>query len=198
LADEATIKKLETMLQRKIKELDEKNNDFEQAAHKIQVTEEELNFLRNEVENERRKSTVDQNRVKKMEQLIAEKERKLEDAQEAFLRRDSDIRMLEKAIEDERRKSMLDEQRLRQLEKELEARVDEAGANYEKYIAAQQHYELSSDEIERLKQELERERRTTMAENDYAARKIQQMERENQELKEKAHRGKSDLNNFKG
>jgi hypothetical protein len=37
--------------------------------------------LRNEVENERRKSTVDQNRLRKMEQMIAEKERKLEDAQ---------------------------------------------------------------------------------------------------------------------
>ena len=116
--------------------------------------------MRNEVENERRKSTVDQNKLKKLEQVIADKERKLEDAQEAFLRRDSDIRRLEKAIEDERRKSMLDEQRLRQLEKELESKVDEAGANYEKYIAAQEHYELSSDEIERLRQELERARRT--------------------------------------
>jgi len=45
--------------------------------------------------------------------------------------------MLEKAIEEERRKSMLDEQRVRQLEKELESKVDEVGANYEKYIAAQ-------------------------------------------------------------
>jgi len=80
--------------------------------------------LRNEVENERRKSTVDQNRLRKMEQMIADKERKLEDAQEAFLRRDTDIRRLEKAIEDERRKSMLDEQRVRQLEKELESKVD--------------------------------------------------------------------------
>ena len=37
------------------------------------MTEEELNFLRNEVENERRKSTVDQNKMKKLEQLIAER-----------------------------------------------------------------------------------------------------------------------------
>lgn len=75
----------------------------------------ELEFLRNEVENERRKSTVDQNKLRKMEILIAEKEKKFEEAQEAFFRRDSDIRRLEKAIEDERRKSMLDEQKLRQL-----------------------------------------------------------------------------------
>jgi len=37
------------------------------------MTEEELNFLRNEVENERRKSSADQNKIKRMEQLIGEK-----------------------------------------------------------------------------------------------------------------------------
>ena len=61
------------------------------------------------------------------------------------MRRDSDIRRIEKAIEDERRKSMLDEQKVRQLEKELEAKVDQVGANYEKYIAAQESYELSAE-----------------------------------------------------
>jgi hypothetical protein len=35
-------------------------------------------FLRNEVENERRKSTVDQTKLKKYEALIVEKERRLE------------------------------------------------------------------------------------------------------------------------
>jgi hypothetical protein len=74
---------------------------------------------------------------------------------------------------------MLDEQRVRQLEKELEAKVDEVGAHYERFIAAQDNYQLSADEIERLKQEMERERRTTMAENDLVGRRIQQMEREN-------------------
>lgn len=62
----ATIQKLEKLLQKRVQELDQKNEEFERAAHKIQVTEEELNFLRNEVENERRKSTVDQNRLRKM------------------------------------------------------------------------------------------------------------------------------------
>ena len=40
---------------------------------------------------------------------------------------------------------MLDEQKVRQLEKELEAKVDQVGANYEKYIAAQESYELSAE-----------------------------------------------------
>lgn len=87
------------MLKKKVIELDKKQEDFEKAAQKIQTTEEELNFLRNEVENERRKSTVDQNKLRKYEALIVEKERRLEEAQEAFLRRDEDIRKLEKAIE---------------------------------------------------------------------------------------------------
>ena len=44
---------------------------------------------------------------------------------------------VEKAIEEERRKSMIDEQKVKQLQKMLEAKVEEAGANYEKFIAAQ-------------------------------------------------------------
>ena len=47
---------------------------------------------------------------------------------------------------------MLDEQRVRQLEQELESKVEEAGTHYENYIAAQQKYELSADEIDRMKQ----------------------------------------------
>ncbi len=58
-------------MRKKVQELDAKHNDLEQAAQKIQDTEEELNFLKNEVENERRKSTVDQGRLRKMEALIA-------------------------------------------------------------------------------------------------------------------------------
>jgi len=53
-------------LRKKVQELDAKHNDLENAAQKIQDTEEELNFLKNEVENERRKSTVDQGRLRKM------------------------------------------------------------------------------------------------------------------------------------
>lgn len=40
---------------------------------------------------------------------------------------------------------MLDEQKIKQLEKQLEAKVEEAGAHYEKYISAQENYELSAD-----------------------------------------------------
>jgi hypothetical protein len=56
--------------------------------------------LKDELENERRKSTVDQNKIKKYEQILNTKEDQLRAAQEEFLRRDSDIRNLEKALEE--------------------------------------------------------------------------------------------------
>jgi hypothetical protein len=39
LADEATIRKLDEMLKRKVDELDRKQDEFAQAAQKIQATE---------------------------------------------------------------------------------------------------------------------------------------------------------------
>ena len=36
-----------------------------------------------------------------------------------------------------------------------------------------------------------------MAENEYVSRRIQQMERENRELKDRAQRGKSDVDKYK-
>ena len=77
LVDEATIRKLEEMLSKRVQELDSRHNDMEQAAEKIQVAEEELNFLKNQLDNERRKSTVDQNKLRKFEAIIAEKQKKL-------------------------------------------------------------------------------------------------------------------------
>ncbi len=60
---------------------------------------------------------------------------------------------------------MLDEQKIRQLEKQLEAKVEQAGKFYEKFIDEQDRYELSAEEIEKLRQEMEKERRATLAEN---------------------------------
>jgi hypothetical protein len=44
--------------------------------------------------NERRKTTLDQNRIKKVEQAIKDKEKQLEKYKEEFYRRDSDIAQL--------------------------------------------------------------------------------------------------------
>lgn len=41
------------------------------------MTENEIGFLKGELDNERRKSSVDQNRIRKFEDMLNEKERKL-------------------------------------------------------------------------------------------------------------------------
>lgn len=46
LADEATIRKLEQELERKMKEANRKQDEFYEAAEKIKLTENEMNFLK--------------------------------------------------------------------------------------------------------------------------------------------------------
>lgn len=70
MADEATIKKLEKELLKKAEEAKRKQDEFYEAADKIKLTENEINFLKDELENERRKSTADQGRIKKFEQVL--------------------------------------------------------------------------------------------------------------------------------
>lgn len=70
MADEATIKKLEKELLKKAEEAKKKQDEFYEAADKIKLTENEINFLKDELENERRKTTADQGRIKKFEQVL--------------------------------------------------------------------------------------------------------------------------------
>lgn len=77
LADEATIRKLDNELKKKTEEANKKQEQFYKAAETIKLTENEIGFLKGELENERRKSSVDQNRIKKFEDMLNEKERKL-------------------------------------------------------------------------------------------------------------------------
>ncbi len=87
-------------MKRKVEEANRKQDQFYEVAEKIKLTENEINFLKDELENERRKSTVDQNKIRKYEQILNSKEDQLRAAQEEFLRRDSDIRNLEKELEE--------------------------------------------------------------------------------------------------
>ena len=115
------------------------------AAETIQRTENEINFLKDELENERRKSQADQARINKMERMIGDKEKQLEKAQDDFLSKDKNIRKLEQALDDERRKSMLDEQRIRELESQIEQKYNEANENYQNYLALQRKSELTQE-----------------------------------------------------
>lgn len=73
---------------------------------------------------------MDQNRIKKFEEVLNDKKRKLQEIDEEHGRRDSDLRELERALDDERRKSMLDIEKIKRLEAELQRKNQEAGANY--------------------------------------------------------------------
>lgn len=70
MVDEATIRKLEKDLQKKQEEANRKQDEFYKAAEKMKLTENEIEFLKDELENERRKSTADQNRIKQFEQIL--------------------------------------------------------------------------------------------------------------------------------
>jgi hypothetical protein len=50
-------------------------------------------------------------------------------------------------LAEERRKSTIDERKIKQLEEELQKRVQEAGDNYKKMMAAQRKSELTLEEI---------------------------------------------------
>lgn len=91
---------MEIELKRKTEEANKKQEHFYGATEKIKLTENEINFLRNELEQERRKSSVDQNRIKKFESVLNDKEEKLANTEQEYLRRDSDMRDLERALEE--------------------------------------------------------------------------------------------------
>ena len=145
MADEATIKKLESDLKRKNDEANKKQEQFYNAAESIKLTENEIDFLRGELDNERRKSSVDQNRIRKFAEVLNEREKKLEEYEQDEGRKDGDIRDLERALEEERRKSMLDVEKIRRIEGELKRKVQEAGSNHDDYMAMQRKSELTAD-----------------------------------------------------
>ena len=74
---------------------------IEDLTRKSNLNEDQLLFLKDEIEKERRKSLADEQKIKKLEALIGDNAKKTEDQ----------IRQLHDALEEERRKSMMDEQR---------------------------------------------------------------------------------------
>ena len=63
MVDEATIRRLEMELEKKLKEAKKKEDDFLKAADTIQRTENEINYLKDQLEEERRKSLADQSKI---------------------------------------------------------------------------------------------------------------------------------------
>ena len=70
---------------------------------------------------------------------------------------------------------MLDVEKIKRLEVELKRKVQEAGSNYDNYAAMQRKSELTAEEVRKIKEEMERERRKTMNEKDKLNRMVREM-----------------------
>lgn len=77
--DEKKVRELQSILESKIREANQFNNRLNEFSRKSEKDDEEIRFLREEIEKERRKSTADENTIKKLEYILAEKMRLLQD-----------------------------------------------------------------------------------------------------------------------
>lgn len=80
--------------------------------------------MREEIEKERRKSSADENTIKKLEYILAEKMRLLQDKDARASNLENDIESLRNELDNERKKSLVDEATIRKLENELKRKVD--------------------------------------------------------------------------
>lgn len=67
-------------------------------AKKEQEDEQAINFLKEEIEKERRKSSADQGLIRKMEALVKEKERAIEDSKRRFTSLESEVRAIQEEL----------------------------------------------------------------------------------------------------
>ncbi len=103
-------------------------------------------MLKQEVDQQRRKSMADQQKIKKIEKILDENGRKAEDR----------VRELAEALEQERRKSMVDEKRAKDIERALNEKI---------YFLNELTRKKSEDEQEliALRQEIEKERNKSLS-----------------------------------
>ena len=163
MADETKIKKLEEMLQEKLKLADTQKQQILELARKTALNENEIKMLQAEIDKERRKSMADVAMIKKLEAVIAEKTRALQEKEDSFLRNNEEIQLLKQEIDKERRKSLQDEAQIRKLEQILNAKVDEARENQRRVEELARKSNLNEEEIRFLKEQIEKDRRTSAA-----------------------------------
>ena len=74
------------------------NGQMAVYAKKEQEDEQAINFLKEEIEKERRKSSADQGLIRKMEALVKEKERAIEDSKRRFTSLESEVRAIQEEL----------------------------------------------------------------------------------------------------
>lgn len=133
-ADEALIKKLETLLAEKVRIIEENKK-------KNQDNDDQIRFLQKEIEEERRKSMVDETKIRKLQEMLAEKinlaeqnnSRYLEEVRKSELNA-QELNFLMAELDKERRKSMADEATIKRLEKLIAEKIKFAEDNESRYV----------------------------------------------------------------
>ncbi len=73
MVDEGKVKEIQKILNEKIKEANQFNKKVGEMSRKSDMNDQEVKFLKDQIDKQRRKSTADENLVKKLEFLLAEK-----------------------------------------------------------------------------------------------------------------------------
>lgn len=128
----------------KIKAANDNHNKYLELARKSEAGDEEIKFLKAEIDKERRKSTADEALIKKLETLLAEKVRIIEENKKKNQENDDQIRFLQREIEEERRKSMVDETKIRKLQEMLQEKIAIAEQNNHRYLEEVRKSELNA------------------------------------------------------
>jgi peptidoglycan hydrolase CwlO-like protein len=128
-------------------------------ARKSDMNDQEVRFLREQIEKERRKSTADDNLVRKLEHLLAEKIKIIDESKQKETSLETDLRDLANALDGERKKSLADEATIRKLETEYKKKTEEANRKQEQFYKAAEAIKLTENEIGFLRGELDNERR---------------------------------------
>lgn len=89
------------------------NGIIDDLTRKSNLNDEELLFLKDEIDKERRKSLADDQKIKKLQGIISQ------NAKQTGIQ----IRQLAEELEAERRKSMMDEKRAQDLERTLNEKI---------------------------------------------------------------------------
>jgi hypothetical protein len=98
MVDERKLSEMQRLLDEKVKLANEMNGQMAVYAKKEQEDEQAINFLKEEIEKERRKSSADQGLIRKMEALVKEKERAIEDSKRRFTSLESEVRAIQEEL----------------------------------------------------------------------------------------------------
>ena len=98
MADEGKIQEIQKILNAKVKEANDFNRKLNDMARKSDVNDQEVRFLKEQIDNERRKSSADENLIQRLESLLAEKIKIIDEHKKKDNLLEDDLRNLSSAL----------------------------------------------------------------------------------------------------